>query len=88
MAFSYKIINLFFQFYLTVGSTRGRFSPGRGGFRNDNFRVRGNFGGGRSYGRNEFGGRGRVQGGRGGEGYQVRGRGGRRGGPSQSSGTA
>lgn len=71
-----------------VGSTRGRFSPGRGGFRNDNFRVRGNFGGGRSYGRNEFGGRGRVQGGRGGEGYQVRGRGGRRGGPSQSSGTA
>lgn len=76
-----------------VGSARGRFTPGRGGFRNDNFRGRGNFGGGRSYGRNEFGGRdfsgrGRAQGGRGGEGYQVRGRGGRRGGPSQSSATA
>ncbi|CAN4081637.1 unnamed protein product [Withania somnifera] len=76
-----------------VGSARGRFLPGRGGFRNDNFRSRGNFGGGRSYGRNDFGGRdfsgrGRIQGGRGGEGYQVRGRGGRRGGPSQSSATA
>ncbi|KAF3624726.1 putative ninja-family protein AFP3-like [Capsicum annuum] len=77
----------------TRGNARGRFTPGRGGFRNDNFRGRGNFGGGRSYGRNEFGGRdfsgrGRAQGGRGGEGYQVRGRGGRRGGPSQSSTTA
>ncbi|PHT55178.1 hypothetical protein CQW23_03664 [Capsicum baccatum] len=77
----------------TRGNARGRFTPGRGGFRNDNFRGRGNFGGGRSYGRNEFGGRdfsgrGRAQGGRGGEGYQVRGRGGRRGGPSQSSATA
>ncbi|CAN4090637.1 unnamed protein product [Withania somnifera] len=76
-----------------VGSVRGRIPPVRGGFRNDNFRSRGNFGGGRSYGRNEFGGRdfsgrGRIQGGRGGEGYQIRGRGGRRGGPSQSSATA
>ncbi|XP_010317134.2 nuclear transport factor 2-like isoform X3 [Solanum lycopersicum] len=75
-----------------VGSIRGRFSPRRGVFRNVNFRVRGNFGGGRSYGRSEFGGRdfsgrGRVQGGRGGESYQVRGRGGQRGGPSQSSAT-
>ncbi|KAL3376460.1 hypothetical protein AABB24_003074 [Solanum stoloniferum] len=75
-----------------VGSVRGRFSPRRGIFRNDNFRVRGNFGGGRSYGRSEFrgrdfSGRGRVQGGRGGEGYQIRGRGGWRGGPSQSSAT-
>lgn len=76
-----------------VGSARGRFPPGRGGFRNDNFRSRGNFGGGRGYGRNEFGGRdfsgrGRAQGGRGGEEYQVRGRGGRRAGFSQSSATA
>ncbi|KAL6973483.1 hypothetical protein U1Q18_027670 [Sarracenia purpurea var. burkii] len=38
-----------------VGSSgRGRYSSGRGGFRNDNFRGRGNFGGGRAYGRNEF----------------------------------
>ncbi|CAL5441934.1 unnamed protein product [Camellia sinensis] len=44
-----------------VGSSaRGRYPSGRGGFRNDNFRSRGNFGGGggggggRSFGRNEF----------------------------------
>ncbi|KAL7178956.1 hypothetical protein ACSBR1_042343 [Camellia fascicularis] len=42
-----------------VGSSaRGRYPLGRGGFRNDNFRSRGNFGGGggggRSFGRNEF----------------------------------
>lgn len=69
-----------------VGSGRGRFPPGRGaGYRNDNFRGRGNFSGGRDYGRNDFvGGRGRDQGGRGGEGYQQgRGRGGWRGGLSQ-----
>ncbi|XP_059293860.1 nuclear transport factor 2-like [Lycium ferocissimum] len=73
-----------------VGSGRGRFPPGRGGYRNDNFRGRGNFTGGQGYGRNdfvgarEFSGRGRSQGGRGGEGYQQgRGRGGRRGGISQ-----
>ncbi|OVA14605.1 RNA recognition motif domain [Macleaya cordata] len=57
-----------------VGSGRGRFTPGRGGFRND-FRGRGNFGGGRGYGRNDFGNRGDFSGrrgpsGRGGEGYQ------------------
>ncbi|XP_006338360.1 ras GTPase-activating protein-binding protein 2-like isoform X2 [Solanum tuberosum] len=69
-----------------VGNGRGRFPPGRGaGYRNDNFRGRGNFSAGRGYGRNDFvGGRGRDQGGRGGEGYQQgRGRGGRRGGLSQ-----
>ncbi|KAF8408219.1 hypothetical protein HHK36_007364 [Tetracentron sinense] len=60
-----------------VGSGRGRFSPGRGAFRNDNnFRGRGNFGGGRGYGRNDFGNRGEFSGrargltGRSGEGYQ------------------
>lgn len=38
-----------------VGSGgRGRYSSGRGGFRNDSFKNRGNFGGGRGYGRNEF----------------------------------
>lgn len=65
-----------------VGGWRGRFPPGRGGFRNDNFRGHGNFVGGRGYGRNDFGNRGEFSGrgwgpsGRGGEGYQ-RGRGGR-----------
>ncbi|CAJ1944198.1 unnamed protein product [Sphenostylis stenocarpa] len=36
------------------GSGRGRYPSGRGGFRSDNFRARGKFGGGRGYGRNEF----------------------------------
>ncbi|KAK9272392.1 hypothetical protein L1049_002764 [Liquidambar formosana] len=74
-----------------VGSSRGRFPPGRGGFRNDSFRARGNFGG-RGYGRNEFGnrgdfsGRGRGPAGRSGEGYQRgRGRVGRPSGPNQNA---
>lgn len=57
-----------------ANSGRGRYSLGRGGFRNDSFRGRRNFGGGRGYGRNDF----RNQGefsprgpmGRGGDGYQ------------------
>ncbi|KAK4360711.1 hypothetical protein RND71_019663 [Anisodus tanguticus] len=53
-----------------IGSARGRFPPGRGGFRNDNFRVRGNFGGGRGYERNEFGGRGYERNEFGGRGYE------------------
>ncbi|XP_004232159.1 nuclear transport factor 2-like isoform X1 [Solanum lycopersicum] len=66
-----------------VGSGRGRFPTGRGaGYRNENFRGRGNFSGaGRGYGRSDFNG---GRGGRGGESYQQgRGRGGRRGGLSQ-----
>ncbi|KAF4385575.1 hypothetical protein F8388_010131 [Cannabis sativa] len=59
------------------GNGRGsRFPPGRGGFRSDSFRSRGNYGGGRSFGRNEstssrgeHSGRGRGSGGRGGDGY-------------------
>ncbi|KAF5457644.1 hypothetical protein F2P56_021732 [Juglans regia] len=81
-------------------SGRGIFSPGRGGYRNDSFKNRGNYGGGRVFGRNEYGsrsdfsGRGRLRGdlssrGRGptgrGEGYQQgRGRGGRPIGPNQN----
>uniref|UniRef100_A0A7C9CFF9 RRM domain-containing protein n=1 Tax=Opuntia streptacantha TaxID=393608 RepID=A0A7C9CFF9_OPUST len=63
-----------------VDGGRGRFPPGRGGFRGDNFRGRGSYGGGRGYARNDFGGRGeyssrgRGLAGRAGEGYQ-RGRG-------------
>ncbi|XP_059642491.1 nuclear transport factor 2-like isoform X2 [Cornus florida] len=75
-----------------VGGGRARLPSGRGGFRNDSFRGRGNFGGGRGYGRNDFGnrgdfsGRGRGPGGRNGEGYQQgRGRGGRRGGAYQNA---
>ncbi|XP_022879398.1 ras GTPase-activating protein-binding protein 2-like isoform X1 [Olea europaea var. sylvestris] len=69
-----------------VGTGRGRFPNSRGGFRQDSYRIRGNFSGGpggRSYGRNDsFRGRGNFGGGRGGEGYhQGRGRGGRRGSP-------
>lgn len=68
-----------------VGGGRGRF-PSRGGFRNDNFRGRGNFSGGWTYVRNDsFRGRGNFSGGRSGEGYQQgRGRGGRRSGPNQN----
>ncbi|MCD7452290.1 hypothetical protein HAX54_016122, partial [Datura stramonium] len=61
-------------------NTRGRFQSGRGaGFRNDGGRGRGNYGGGRGYGRddfngrNEFNNRGGNRGGsssRGGEGYR------------------
>ncbi|KAJ0106435.1 hypothetical protein Patl1_18915 [Pistacia atlantica] len=36
------------------GGGRGRFSSGRVGFRTDSFKGRGNFGGGRGYGRNEY----------------------------------
>ncbi|KAJ8466619.1 hypothetical protein OPV22_029171 [Ensete ventricosum] len=63
------------------GNSRGRFLPGRGGgYRNDGMRGRGNYGGGRGYGRldygyrSDFGHRGGVRGGysnRGGDvGYQ------------------
>lgn len=77
-----------------VGSSaRGRFPPaGRGGFRNDSFRGRGNYGGGRSFGRSEYVSRGefsgRGRGGparRGGDVYQVRGRGGRSSEPKQNA---
>lgn len=42
-----------------ANNDRGRFPSGRGGYRNDNFRGRGdfnggNFNGGRGYGRNDF----------------------------------
>ncbi|CAO2816380.1 unnamed protein product [Amaranthus hypochondriacus] len=60
-----------------VDSGRGRFPSGRGGFRGDNFRGRGGYGGGgRGFGgRGEYSGRGQGLGaGRGGDGYQ-RGRG-------------
>ncbi|XP_028803577.1 ras GTPase-activating protein-binding protein 2-like [Neltuma alba] len=36
-----------------ANSDRVKYSSGRGGFRNDNYRGRGNFGGGRGYGRND-----------------------------------
>ncbi|PQM36681.1 ras GTPase-activating protein-binding protein 1 isoform X1 [Prunus yedoensis var. nudiflora] len=73
---------------------RGRFSSGRAGFRSDSFRGRGNYGGGRSYGRNEFrnqgefSGRARGSAGRNGEGYQrvnLNGRGGGRQGAANRS---
>ncbi|XP_042064116.1 nuclear transport factor 2-like [Salvia splendens] len=66
-----------------VGSARGsRFSSSRGGFRNENFKGRGNFSGGRTYG---IRGRGNFSSGRSGEGYhqQGRGRGSRRLSPIQ-----
>ncbi|KAK4843077.1 hypothetical protein QYF36_003786 [Acer negundo] len=44
------------------GGGRGRFSSGRGGFRNDSFKGRGSFGGGRGYGRSEFRGQGEFSG--------------------------
>ncbi|XP_062151039.1 nuclear transport factor 2-like isoform X3 [Alnus glutinosa] len=74
-----------------VGSSgRGRFSSGRGSYRNDSFKSRGNYGGVRGFSRNEYGswgdfsGRGRGSVGRG-EGYQQgRGRGGRPSGPKQN----
>lgn len=68
---------------------RARIPPGRGGLRNDSFRGRGNYGGGRGYGRNDYGSRGGEFSGRGrghGEGYQQgRGRGGRSSGPKQNA---
>ncbi|XP_062106490.1 nuclear transport factor 2-like isoform X2 [Humulus lupulus] len=70
----------------------GRFPPGRGGFRSDSFRSRGNYGGGRSFGRNEyasrgeFSGRGRSLGGHGGDGYHHgRGRSSRASGPKHNA---
>ncbi|KAH9602695.1 hypothetical protein KSS87_018264 [Heliosperma pusillum] len=69
---------------------RGRYPSSRGGFRNESFRGRGNFSGGRGYGRNdsrgsgEFSGRPRGPAGRGSEGYQrVEQNGARQGGPTQ-----
>ncbi|KAK8466217.1 hypothetical protein PHAVU_008G032800 [Phaseolus vulgaris] len=44
---------------------RPRIPPGRGGLRNDSFRGRGNYGGGRGYGRNDYGNRGGEFSGRG-----------------------
>ncbi|WJX80775.1 hypothetical protein P8452_63729 [Trifolium repens] len=67
------------------GIGRARTPSGRPGFRNDSFRGRGNFGGGRGYGRNndhgnrgEFSIRGRGPGGHGESYHQGRGRGGGR----------
>ncbi|KAG8652374.1 nuclear transport factor 2 isoform X2 [Manihot esculenta] len=69
-------------------SGRGRYSSGRGGFRSDSFKNRGNFGGGRGYIRNEFrnqgefSGRSRGSAGHNGEDYQrVNQNGSKRGGP-------
>ncbi|KAH9722224.1 nuclear transport factor 2 [Citrus sinensis] len=68
------------------GGGRGRFSSGRVGFRSDSFKGRGNFGGGRGYGRNEFRGQGEFSGrpkgssGRNGDGRANQ-NGNRRGGP-------
>ncbi|XP_022736224.1 ras GTPase-activating protein-binding protein 2 [Durio zibethinus] len=74
-----------------VGSSgKARYTSGKGGFRSDSFRARGNFGSGRGgYGRNEFrnqgefSGRPKGSGGRNGDNYQrinQNGRGGRQGG--------
>ncbi|KAG4925890.1 hypothetical protein JHK87_051430 [Glycine soja] len=74
-----------------INSTgRPRIPPGRGGLRNDSFRGRGNYGGGRGYGRNDYVSRGEFSGrghGHGhGEGYhQGRGRGGRSSGQKQNA---
>jgi hypothetical protein len=58
------------HYFLSSGSSRGRFGTGRGGnFRGDGMRGRGNYNGGRSYGRGDFnyrsdyGGRGSGRGG-------------------------
>ncbi|KAI8019739.1 Nuclear transport factor 2 [Camellia lanceoleosa] len=83
-----------------VGSSgRGRYTSGRGGFRNDSFRNRGHYGGGRAYSRNEFRNQGEFSGrpkgpsGRNGEGYQRvdqngSGRGGRQGGMNNNKSVA
>lgn len=71
-----------------VGSGRGSFPSRRGGFRNDSFRGRGNYGGGgsRSFGRNDYGNRGEFSGRpRGSGGREGRGRGGRSSGPKVQS---
>ncbi|KAL2329868.1 hypothetical protein Fmac_017449 [Flemingia macrophylla] len=73
-----------------ISSTgRPRIPPGRSGLRSESFRGRGNYGGSRGYGRNEYGSRGDFFGrGRGhGEGgyHQGRGRGGRSGGQKQNA---
>ncbi|XP_052179513.1 nuclear transport factor 2-like isoform X2 [Diospyros lotus] len=79
-------------------SGRGRYPSGRGGYRNDSFRGRNNFGGGRGYSRNEFrnqgdfSGRPRGPSGRSGEGYQRvdqngTGRFDRQGGPKSAAGS-
>ncbi|XP_074277827.1 nuclear transport factor 2-like [Silene latifolia] len=69
---------------------RGRYPSSRGGFRNESFRGRGNFSGGRGYGRSDFRGSGEFSGrprgpaGKGSEGYQrVDQNGTRQGGPAQ-----
>ncbi|GMN42098.1 hypothetical protein TIFTF001_011315 [Ficus carica] len=75
-----------------VGSNArgGRLPSGRGGFRSDSFRGRGNYTSGQSFGRNEynnrgeFSGRGRGSAGRAGDGYQ-RGRSGRPSGPKHNA---
>ncbi|XP_021733999.1 ras GTPase-activating protein-binding protein 1-like [Chenopodium quinoa] len=60
----------------TANSGRGRYPSSRGGFRSESFRGRGNFGGGRGYGRSDFRNQGEFSGkprggaGRGAEGYQ------------------
>ena len=61
--------NYFFALNLSAVSGRGRFAGRMGGFRNEGARGRGNFGGGRGYGRGDFsskpdfGGRGGSRGG-------------------------
>lgn len=48
---------------LAANNDRAKFSSGRSGFRNDNFRgSRGNYSGNRSYGRNDFDKRGEFSG--------------------------
>ncbi|XP_057519867.1 nuclear transport factor 2 isoform X2 [Amaranthus tricolor] len=60
----------------TTSNGRGRYPSSRGGFRNESFRERGNFNGGRGYGRTDFRSQGEFSGkprggaGRGSEGYQ------------------
>ncbi|KAG7955084.1 hypothetical protein I3843_11G053200 [Carya illinoinensis] len=79
-----------------ASSGRGRYSSGRGGFRSESFKIRGNFGGARGYSRNEFRNQGEFSGrprgsiGRNGEGHQRAnqngsGRGGRQGGVNRNA---
>lgn len=73
--------------WFAVGSGRGRVPSGRGGYRSDSFRARSNYGGGRGFGRNEYGNRGEFSGrgrARGGDGYRQ---GGGRGGARQTGPT-
>ncbi|TKY65089.1 putative G3BP protein [Spatholobus suberectus] len=75
----------------TSSTGRGRIPSGRSGLRSDSFRGRGNYGGGRGYGRNDYGsrgdfsGRGRGPGGHGEGFHQGRGRGGRSSGQKQNA---